>query len=200
MLPFFDPQPLQLWLSELGPWASLVFLALQVLQVLLFWLPADVFQMAAGMVFGVWYGTFLNIVGVTLGNVLAFLLARRLGKVWIEGWLSKHHFSRFQNLIHHPRLDLILGGVFLLPFLPKDILCYFAGLSDLKLWRFVWVTTLARLPTLLFSTWVGAASVQGLGTAFLVVTGVGAAVLLALFLYRNNLLALLVRQPVVARR
>ncbi len=193
MIPFFDPLPLQLWLSDLGPWASLAFLVLQIVQVLLFWIPADVVQMAAGMVFGVWYGTLLNVVGVTLGNILAFLLARRLGKAWIERWLSQHHFSTFQSLTRHPRLDLILGGVFLLPFLPKDILCYFAGLSNLKLWRFVWVTTLARLPTLLFSTWIGAESVQGLGSAFLIVMSLGGAVLLVLFLYRKSLMAALVR-------
>lgn len=72
-----DPTTLRLWFEGLGPAAWPVFLALQVLQVVVFWIPGDLVQVAGGMVFGWWLATVLSLVGVTLGSQLAFGLARR---------------------------------------------------------------------------------------------------------------------------
>jgi uncharacterized membrane protein YdjX (TVP38/TMEM64 family) len=189
----FDPQQLQTWLHTLGTWAWPVFIGLQIAQVVVFWIPGEVVQIAGGMVFGVWEGTALSLLGIAAGSLTAFLLARYLGKARMEKWLANQGFHRFQAVIHHPRLDLILGGVFLLPFLPKDIFCYLAGLSDVKPWRFFWVTTLARVPSLLLSSWVGDLAVHGLGMLFLGVVLVSTVVGLVLFAYRKSLLSLLVR-------
>lgn len=188
----FDPHQLQTWLHSLGAAAWPVFVGLQVAQVLIFWIPGEVVQIAGGMVFGVWTGTALSLAGIGLGSWGAFTLSRTLGKRWVEGWLETQGFHRFQAVIHHRRLDLVLGGVFLLPFLPKDIFCYLAGLSDIKPWRFFWVTTLARVPSLLLSSWVGDLAVHGLGPLLIGVLLVSAGVGVALFVYRRTLLALLV--------
>lgn len=189
----FTPQQLQHWLHTFGPWSWPVFLGLQILQVLFFWIPGEVVQIAGGMVFGLWKGTLLSLVGITLGNLLAFGLARRLGKNWVDRWLASHDYRKVETLVHHPRLDVILGVIFLVPFLPKDIFCYLAGLSDVKPFRFFWVTTLARIPSLILSSWVGDLAVHGLGLLFLGVMAFSTVLGFVLFAYRKNLLAYLVR-------
>lgn len=189
----FDPLVLQHWLSSLGSWSWPVFLVLQVVQVLVFWVPGEVVQIAGGMVFGVGTGTLLSSVGLTMGNLLAFALARNLGRERLERWLSSHDLSRWASLVHHPRLDLILGVIFFLPFVPKDVFCYLAGLSSVKPFRFFWVTTLARIPSLALSTWMGALAVQGLGALFLVVLTVSTVLGLVILVYRKSLLSTLTR-------
>jgi uncharacterized membrane protein YdjX (TVP38/TMEM64 family) len=189
----FDPLTLQTWLHSLGPWAWPVFLGLQVLQVLIFWIPGEVVQVAGGMVFGVWNGTWLSLAGITLGSVLAFTLARTLGKTWVDKWLEGQKSGPMEALIHHPRLDLILAVIFFLPFLPKDVFCYLAGLSNVKAFRFFGVTTLVRIPSLLLSSWMGDLAVSGFGGVFLGVMAFSAVVGVLVFLYRKALLARLAR-------
>jgi len=180
----FDPLVLQHWLSGLGAWAWPGFLVLQIVQVLVFWVPGEVVQIAGGMVFGLGLGTLLSSVGLTIGNLLAFSLARNLGRERLERWLSSHDLERWASLINHPRLDLILGVIFFLPFVPKDVFCYLAGLSSVKPFRFFWVTTLARIPSLALSTWMGALAVQGLGTLLLIVLSVSTVLGLVILAFR----------------
>lgn len=189
----FDPQPWQLWLQSWGVWAWPVFLGLQAAQVLVFWIPGEVVQIAGGMVFGVWTGTFLSLAGLTVGNLLAFRLARFWGKDRVERWLARQGYTKLQTLIHHPRLEVLLGVLFLIPFLPKDIFAYLAGFSDLKTFRFLGITTAARIPSLLLSSWVGDLAFHGAGAGFFVVLVVSSLVGAAAFLCRKSLLALLVR-------
>jgi len=49
---------------------------------------------------------------------------------------------------------------FLIPGVPKDILCYVAGLSRLKLIPFLWISTLARMPGIFGSSLMGKALFQ----------------------------------------
>ena len=98
-----------------------------------------------------------------------------------------------EKLVHHRRIDVILGVIFLLPSLPKDMFCYLAGLSDLKAWRFVLVTTLARVPGLVLSSWLGQLAVHGLGRVFFAVLAVSCVLGALVFVYRRTLLAMLVK-------
>jgi len=187
----FDLGQLQGWLDGLGPWAWPVFLGLQVLQVVVFWIPGEVVQIAGGMVFGVWVGSLLSEVGISLGSGLAFCLARRLGKAWVERWIDGHEARRLGALVHHPRLDFILGLVFFLPFVPKDLFCYLAGLSDVKPWRFFWISTLSRFPSLVLSSWLGDLALHGWGPLLVWALVVGLVAGVAAFLYRRSLWAAL---------
>lgn len=155
-----DPTALRLWLEGLGPSAWPVFLALQVLQVLVFWIPGDLVQIAGGMVFGWWIGTVLSLVGVTIGSQLVFGLARRWGRPRTERWLAERGWAT-GKLLQHPRLDVLLGVAFLLPLVPKDALSYLAGLSRVGAFRFFWVTSLARIPSLALTCWIGTVALEG---------------------------------------
>ena len=189
----FHPHNLQLWLHALGLWAWPVFIGLQVLQVVVFWIPGEVVQIAGGMVFGVVEGTVLSLAGISLGSLIAFLLSRKLGKSWVDRWLAGGEHKKMEKLVHHPRLDVILFTVFFIPWLPKDVFCYLAGLSGIKTWRFFWVTTLARIPSLVLSSWMGDLAVHGFGLVMVIVLSLCAVLAVGLFFYRNALMAFLVK-------
>lgn len=191
LIPFFDPAHLQAWLQDRGPGAALVFVILQAVQVVVFWIPSTPFEVAGGLAFGLWGGTVLSTLGLALGNLTAFLLARNLGKARLGRWFSSGDHGPWAGLVHHPRLDACLGVLFLLPYLPKDIFAYLAGLSDLKPWRFFWVTTLARIPSLILSSWIGDLAGHGPGGLFLGILALGTLAGPVLFLCRKPLLAAL---------
>jgi len=64
----------QEWLSELGPWAPLIFVAIHVIAIVAL-IPGAVFSVAAGVLYGPW-GFALAVLGATIGASAAFLIAR----------------------------------------------------------------------------------------------------------------------------
>jgi uncharacterized membrane protein YdjX (TVP38/TMEM64 family) len=79
--------------------------------------------------------------------------------------------------------------VFLIPGLPKDIICYLFGISPMRGWVFTVVSTLGRIP----GTWVlsaqGAHVETGNYMTVLLISAVCAAVALPLYYYRHRLVA-----------
>lgn len=87
-LPQLECSQLQGWILGWGTWAPLYFILLYVAATVgLF--PGVVLTLAAGMVFGVWWGTLLVLTGATAGAMLAFLLARYLLRSLIEQRLQR---------------------------------------------------------------------------------------------------------------
>lgn len=76
--------------------------------------------------------------------------------------------------------------IFLIPGLPKDMVCYVFGLSPMPFWVFALVSTLGRIP----GTWV--LSAQGAHTAagdylhVVLLTAIVVAVALPLYYYRTR--------------
>lgn len=157
MFDFLQPTTLCAWLDSTGPWAAGVFLALQIGQVLLFFVPGDLVQWAGGVVLGTWQSSWLGLLGTLAGGLMAFGLARGAGRKRAEGWMAEHERGFLAHLLNHPRLGVALVILFLLPGIPKDFLCYAAGLSALN-WRRFALISLARFPGLVLTSWIGSAS------------------------------------------
>lgn len=59
-----------------------------------------------------------------------------------------------------PKRDLLFWIVFVVPGTPKDLLCYFAGLTDLSWGKWLLICSAGRLPSIITST-VGGSAVGG---------------------------------------
>ncbi len=156
-----DPQKLRDWLTGLGIWAPVIYVFLQALQIVIFVLPGEITQIAAGWVFGFGWGSALSVIGAVVGSSVAFGLARRFGPPLVHGLAGAATVARFDKLMQSPRFIGSLFLLLLIPGIPKDILCYVAGLSALKFWPFIVIGTLARLPGILGSSLMGKALFQG---------------------------------------
>ena len=79
----FDVALLDAWVSGLGVWAPLIFVALYVIGTVVFF-PEALFALAGGALFGPIWGSILNLVGASIGCGIAFLLARYLAGDWVS--------------------------------------------------------------------------------------------------------------------
>ncbi len=124
-------------------WGPAAFIALYVVLVVLLF-PGSLGTAAAGAVFGMWVGGAAALVGATIGALLAFVIARRVGRPGAESllggplrgvdiWLTEKGFVAI----------LILR---LLPVVPFNGLNYAAGLSGLRLSHYVSGTFLGMIP------------------------------------------------------
>ncbi|MCK5128246.1 MAG: TVP38/TMEM64 family protein [Clostridiales bacterium] len=156
---FESTQRLQDYVSGFGIWAPVVFMALQVVQVIISPIPGNVTTLAGGVLFGFANGFLLSFVAIFIGSVIAFALARIFGKPLVIKMVGEKITHKYIDVMSS-RQKVVLIFMFLLPFFPDDALCLIAGISGIS-WPFFIVTLLlARPACILFSALVGSGMIQ----------------------------------------
>ncbi|MFA5070189.1 MAG: VTT domain-containing protein [Patescibacteria group bacterium] len=165
-----------------GPWASLVIITYEIIQVVLAPLPGQAVDMANGYIFGIIRGSFNSFIGITIGSIIAILLARKYGQPLVFKILSQEKVDRIYKKIGH-RTFWFFVLLFLIPGLPDDVLCFILGLTYIPLWQGVLAAILGRAPNILVAVIFGATG-QSLSPWIFIFMAAGTSSLLyALFRY-----------------
>lgn len=143
------------WILSFGRWDFMAFITLQVLQVILMLVPGEVVQAAGGYIFGTLLGTILALCGILIGSIATFFIGRLLGERLIRKILPKKELANIEGLINRPKNKVILTALYLIPGVPKDILGYVSGITSIKVKEFAVISTVARIPGTLASTYLG---------------------------------------------
>ena len=152
-----EPEKFQAWIDSFGIWGRLVFIGIIVLQVVIALIPGEPFEIAAGYAFGSIEGTLLCLAGIVLGSVIIFALVRKFGVKLVELFFPMEKINSLKFLKNKQRLNTIYFIVMCLPGTPKDLLSYFAGLTDMKITTWLLIATIARIPSVITSTIGGSA-------------------------------------------
>jgi len=140
-----DPELVRASVASFGIFAPLVFVLIQIAQVLFAPIPGQVLAMAGGYVFGPILGTVYSLVGATIGSAIAFWISRRFGRPAAERLVHPDTLSIFDGFLEdHGRLAVFL--VFVIPGLPDDALCFVCGLTPVSLRDLVVLSFLGRIP------------------------------------------------------
>jgi uncharacterized membrane protein YdjX (TVP38/TMEM64 family) len=155
---FSSRRELRAWIQGWGAWAPLVFIGLQTLQVVVFVIPGEVAQIAGGFLFGAVKGALLSVAGIIIGSTIAFALGRALGRSFVSALFPKERLESLEKLLLTSSARIIFFLLFLIPGIPKDILCYVAGLTPVGFPFFLAASTLGRLPGIVVSAVIGSAA------------------------------------------
>ena len=134
-------------------WFSL--LLIQLLQVLIAFLPGEIVEVVAGVLYGTIGGLFTCLLGIIIGSSLVYVLAKYIGKPFINLFVSDEKFNKYRFINNEKKISIILLIIFAIPGTPKDVLTYLAPLLKIKWWKFILISTFARIPTIISSTIVG---------------------------------------------
>lgn len=152
-----DPDSLAIWIESAGIWGPIIFMLLNTLQVLLAVIPGGPFEVAAGALFGPWVGTLLCDIAMSIGGVITFLFVRKFGIKFIELFTTREKIESVKFLHSNNKSTTLLFLFFLLPGTPKDLMCYVAGLTDIKLSTWILINVVGRFPSILLSALGGSA-------------------------------------------
>lgn len=163
------------WVRDSG-WTGLaVFLGVQVLQVVVAFLPGEPVELAAGLIYGTWGGLALCLVGIFLSSMAVYYTAKLLGAHAVSGdVLKKYRFLRDEAHVH-----FALFLLFFIPGTPKDVLVYAGPFLPVSARSFFLLSTLARIPSILTSTFAASSFAGGnwmAGAAVYALTGAAALV------------------------
>ena len=175
-------------LNQWGVLGPLVFIVIQGLQVLIAPIPGEVTGLLGGFVFGLWLGFVYSTVGLTAGSLFAFWVGRQIGAPLVRRLVNPQTWARIGFIVEAEGAVLCFI-IYLIPGLPKDIVCYLFGLSPMPFWIFAVVSTLGRMP----GTWLlsaqGAKVAAGQYIQLALLSAIVAAVAIPLYYYRDRIMA-----------
>ena len=146
-------QALEAYIEQFSPFGELAFFLLQLLSVLIPPIPNNMLALAGGVAFGFFRSFLLTILAIYVGSLLMFLLARKLGRPFVE-LFSHSSWEKYLGILR-ARHDFFFLLALLLPYFPDDLLCLLMGLTDIPLRRFLIIVVLARPWGLLFASTLG---------------------------------------------
>ncbi len=152
-----QPEQFRSWVDGHGALGWAAYAAMVFLQVVVAIIPGEPLEIAGGYAFGAWWGTALCLIGAVLGSAAVFALVRRWGRPLAEVVFPKEKLDKLQFLHSSPKRTALLWLIFTAPGTPKDLLCYFAGLTDMKWRTWLLIATVGRLPSIVTSTVGGGA-------------------------------------------
>jgi len=146
------PEAFRQWVNDHGISGRLAYIGMVILQIVVAVIPGEPFEIAAGYSFGIWEGTFLCLLGASIGSVLVFLLVRIFGTRLAEVFFSQEKLQSLHFLKDGEKRNFLFLLLFMIPGTPKDLLCYFAGLTDIRFPVFLLISSLGRFPSIITST------------------------------------------------
>ncbi len=118
----------------------------QIIQIVISIIPGQVFQMAAGYLYGFWPALLFAMAGAILGTSISFTLAKVLGRDFLHIFFGEEKMSYYIERINSKKMYAIVFFLYLIPGIPKDMVSYAAGVSEIKFKPFVIVSAIGRLP------------------------------------------------------
>jgi uncharacterized membrane protein YdjX (TVP38/TMEM64 family) len=125
--------------------AAVLFFLVEVVAVALALPVATVLSVAAGVLFGRWWGTVLVSFASTLGATLAFLASRYLLRQTVRAWVPARWLARIDQGIQREGA-LFLLTLRLVPVVPFVVINSGMGLTRLPVGTFWWVSQVGMLP------------------------------------------------------
>jgi Uncharacterized conserved protein len=141
------------YIQSAGIFGPIVFILLQIVQVVIAPIPGQATSLVGGYAFGL-FGLIYSIVGITVGFTLVFIIARKFGRPLIEKLFDKKLIKKF-DYITESKGTLVLFLIFLLPTFPDDLICYLAGMTKIPIKKLLVVSVAGRLPGFLVLNLVG---------------------------------------------
>ena len=140
---FSNQERIRDFVESYGIFAPIVFVIIQILEVVLTPISHYVVGLAGGFIFGTWYGFILNYIGRVIGTLIAFYLGRNFGRRIIKHLVKQENVAKYDKLFEKGRLILFL--MYFLPIFPDDEISYLAGFSSMKARVFIPIILLGHI-------------------------------------------------------
>lgn len=178
------------FVKSFHPYDAIIFVVLQVLQVVAAPFPGELTGFIGGYIYGPVLGIVYSTIGLTLGSWLAFILAHFFGMPLLEKIVKPAVLVKFDHFMEHQGL-LVSFFLFLIPGFPKDYLCYIMGVSRMPAGIFLIVSAAGRLLGTIMLSITGSSARDGHYFLLGGFVGVGIIVFIAAYFYQDKLLAIL---------
>lgn len=135
--------------------AFILIILIQMIQVIICILPGQPIQFASSYMFGVIPSLCLSLIGAIIGTTITFYLSKLLGRDMVNLVFDKDKVDDYHRKLNSGKGLALAGLIYLIPGVPKDLVSYVAGISEMKFRPFILVSSIARIPGMLGSLLLG---------------------------------------------
>ena len=148
---------------EKGAWGPIVFMVLQVVQIVVPVIPGGLTCVAGVLIFGPFWGFIYNYISICLGSILVFFISRTFGRSIVVRIFGQELYDKYKGKLNEDRYERFFALAIFLPVAPDDFLCYLTGLTRMSIKKFVTIILLCK-PASIFAYSMG----WSLGMDFLI--------------------------------
>lgn len=141
---FTSQEALESFLMPFGLAAPLIFVAIQMIQVVVPVIPGGISCLAGVLLFGPVAGFIYNYLGICLGSVCAFLISKSVGVRAVGRAAEKKKNQKYFKWLDSGKFELLFAAAIFFPVAPDDLLCYLAGLTKMSLAKFSAIIVLGK--------------------------------------------------------
>lgn len=175
-------------ITSQGPLGVLILLGMQLLQTIVAFIPGEVVQIAAGMMYGPLWGSVVILVGCVLSSMVVYELVHKLGAPFVRSMVGEKQLLKFRQFELSGKFGVTVFILFLIPGFPKDVLTYIVPLSDMNLRTFLLLSTIGRTPGVIISTYAAAGLADGNIVTSVIIFVVAALIAIIVLLLRNRII------------
>lgn len=140
-----DRDKLEMLVKESGIWGPLLFITIQMVQVVLPIIPGGITCGAGVVIFGAWHGLLYNYIGIVAGSMINFYLARRYGQCFVRYFVKEETYEKYIGWLEKgKKFDKFFAFAIFFPCAPDDVLCLIAGLTRMTWKRFATIILLGK--------------------------------------------------------
>lgn len=138
-------EALRQFVGRFGPAGAAVFVLFQAVQVVVPVLPGGLGCLVGVVLFGPVMGFVYNYVGICIGSLLAFAVARNCGRPLLSLLFSEKLIAKYSDWTEqNNRFARLFALAIFFPVAPDDFLCYLAGTTSMTWRRFTAIILLGK--------------------------------------------------------
>jgi uncharacterized membrane protein YdjX (TVP38/TMEM64 family) len=141
---YMDAERLRGVIAGVGPWGPIVYILIYSVAPA-FLLPGLPITVIGGVLFGPLWGSVYVLVGATIGATVAFIVARRMGRAWVEGLIRNERLKGLDDQVRRQGWKIV-AFTRLIPLFPYNLLNYAFGLTGIRLSHYVMATFIFMIP------------------------------------------------------
>ena len=173
-----------------GPLGFLILLAMQFMQIVVAFIPGEVVQMAAGMMYGLWLGAAVVLLGCIISSAFVFAVVHRLGAPFVRDMVPTKYLDKFNAFEESGKLSIVVFILFLIPAMPKDTFTYLVPLTNMRMRDFLVLSNVGRIPGIVISTYAANGLVDGNITQSIIIFAVVAVIAIVAIVFRDKIMNL----------
>lgn len=127
-----------------GTWGPLVFMGIQIIQIIVPVIPGGLTCVAGVVIFGAFWGFIYNYISICLGSITVFFISRTFGRSIVLRIFGEDLYNKYRGKLNEDRYDKFFALAILLPVAPDDFLCYLAGLTEMSARKFILIILLCK--------------------------------------------------------
>lgn len=173
-----------------GPLGFLILLAMQFMQIVVAFIPGEVVQMAAGMMYGPWLGAAVILLGCIISSAFVFAVVHRQGAPFVRDMVPTKYLDKFNAFEESGKLSIVVFILFLIPAMPKDTFTYLVPLTNMRMRDFLVLSNVGRIPGIVISTYAANGLVDGNITQSIIIFAVVAVIAIVAIVFRDKIMNL----------